>query len=93
MHQGHWFLADEFNLAPPEVMSVLRPLLEGQQQVAVPGTDKVVQVAPGFRLFATQNHSSYANRNKLPVSLRTRFVEVQVQDFTQDELMVSAASM
>eukprot|EP00899_Mesostigma_viride_P017506 jgi/Mesvir1/25757/Mv01936-RA.1 len=83
---GHWFLADEFNLAPPEVTSALLPLLEGKPQFRVPGTDKVVTVSPCFRFFATQNPSSYANRHKLSPALRSRFVEVQVADFTMDEL-------
>ena len=63
-------------------MSILAPLLEGQRSLLVPGKGPV-EAQPGFRFFATQNPSAkqYAGRNKLPPSLRSRFLEAQVQDF------------
>jgi midasin len=88
MKRGWWFLADEFNLADPIVMGMLFPLLEGQGKILVPGTDKVVVAKPGFRFFATQNDASYASRHQLPVSLRNRFLEVQVEEFPENELPV-----
>lgn len=33
---------------------------------------------PSFRLFATQNGARYANRHPLPLSIKGRFLEVQV---------------
>lgn len=86
MECGSWFLADEFNLADPVVMSMLSPLLEGKGRIQVPGSDKVVVAAPTFRFFATQNDAKYASRHSLPVSLRNRFLEVQVDEFPKDEL-------
>jgi midasin (ATPase involved in ribosome maturation) len=86
MEKGWWFLADEFNLADPVVMCMLFPLLEGKGCIQVPGTDKIVRAAPGFRFFATQNDASYAGRHQLPVSLRNRFLEVQVGEFSETEL-------
>ncbi|WIA29986.1 hypothetical protein OEZ86_000084 [Tetradesmus obliquus] len=83
---GHWLLLDELNLADPAVLSALCPLLEGASMLAVPGTSLVVPVHPGLRIFATQNSAAYANRHALPLSIRSRFLEVQVKDFTEPEL-------
>ena len=88
METGSWFLADEFNLADPSIMSVLGPLLEGKGSLLVqrgPGRD-TVKAKPGFRFFATQNNAGYAGRNKLPPTLRSRFIEVQVKDFAKNDI-------
>ena len=88
METGSWFLADEFNLADPSIMSVLGPLLEGKGSLLVqrgPGKD-TVKAKPGFRFFATQNNAGYAGRNKLPLTLRSRFIEVQVKDFAKNDI-------
>jgi MoxR-like ATPase len=87
LEKGCWFLADEFNLADPAVMSALFPLLEGKREIDVPGLG-VVSAHAGFRFFATQNDASYANRHKLPLALRNRFVEVQIEDFPEAELPI-----
>lgn len=88
VRDGHWFLADEFNLADPAVLNSLFPLLEGQQYVNVPGgtVDRKIRVHPNFRFFATQNDAKYANRNQLSLALRNRFICVQFNDFTYEEL-------
>jgi midasin (ATPase involved in ribosome maturation) len=44
------------------------------------GTNLVVPVHPGMRIFATQNSAAYANRHALPLSIRSRFLEVQVSN-------------
>lgn len=87
METGAWFLADEFNLADPNVMSILSPLLEGGRTILVPDSNEAVSAKEGFHFFATQNNAQdYAGRNKLPPSLRSRFMEVEVEDFETDEL-------
>lgn len=87
MRCGYWFLADEFNLAEPAVMSILYPILEGQGRISIPGTDRVVFAHKNFRFFATQNQArGYAGRFDLPLSLRNRMLEVQVSDFDATEL-------
>ena len=80
-------MADEFNLADPAVMISLLPILEGRNNVEFPGINNEIRVSHGFRFFATQNDTSYANRYTLPVSLRNRFLEVQVVDFETFELI------
>ena len=86
MEEGNWFLADEFNLAEPAVLNMLFPLLEGKNCIRIPGNNENINAHPNFRFFATQNDSSFANRHELSHSLRNRFVEIQVEDFEQDEL-------
>lgn len=87
MESGAWFLADEFNLADPKVMSMLSPLLEGSRTILVPDSNAAVSARDGFHFFATQNNAQdYAGRNKLPPSLRSRFMEVEVEDFETEEL-------
>ena len=88
MENGWWFLADEFNLADPAVMNVLFPLLEGKNAITIPSSGKVITAKPGFQFFATQNDASYANRYRLPVSLRNRFLEVQFGEFPSSELPI-----
>ena len=49
LEDGGWLLADELNLAPPAVVSMLAPVLEGSRVVSIPGTDRCVNVHPEFR--------------------------------------------
>ena len=86
VRNGYYFLSDEFNLASPSVLNALFPLLEGQNMFAVPDTKLKILVHKKFRFFATQNDSAYDGRNALPVSLRSRFLEIQVDDFCVEEL-------
>jgi hypothetical protein len=88
MINGDWFLADEFNLADPGIMNMLFPILEGQKQIRIPGTEIDIVAHPRFRFFATQNGAAYANRHKLSSALRHRFLELQFADFPVDELAV-----
>ena len=87
MENGHWFLADEFNLADPSVMTSLLPLLDGRNVIEFPGINNEIRVFNSFRFFATQNDAAYANRYQLPISLRNRFLEIQVNDFETTELV------
>lgn len=87
IESGDWFVADEFNLAPVSVVSAIMPFLEGARVVEIPGTDIKVDVHPRFRFFATQNPSKGGKdgRNLLPITVRNRFLEVDVEDFPEDE--------
>ena len=87
MEKGEWFIADEFNLAPVAVTAALMPFLEGNRTVQVPGSNIRVNVHPAFRFFATQNpsHGGRDGRKLLPITIRNRFLLVEVEDFPQDE--------
>ena len=69
-------------------MSILAPLLEGKGSLLIPGRGEVT-AKKGVRFFATQNDANdatYSGRNKLPATLRARFLEAQVQDFLLEDV-------
>uniref|UniRef100_A0A0G4GEL3 Midasin n=1 Tax=Chromera velia CCMP2878 TaxID=1169474 RepID=A0A0G4GEL3_9ALVE len=86
LRTGQWVLADELNLASPDVLSALLPILDGQTRVRIPGRMEWVDMHPDFRFIATQNPTSYGGRKRLPPSLLTRFVLRQIPDFSQEDL-------
>lgn len=86
MSGGHWFVADEFNLAEPAVLNVLYPILEGQKKIRIPNTNQFVLVHQDFRFFATQNETKYLGRKQLPKTLRSRFFEIHFDCFNEREL-------
>lgn len=49
---GRWVLVEDINLAPPEVLAALVPLLEGRA-LHIAARAEVVSAAPGFQLIAT----------------------------------------
>jgi MoxR-like ATPase len=57
------------------------------------GTDIEVPINPAFRLFATQNGARYANRHALPLSIKGRFLEVQVSRDPVPDCMYRGKSM
>lgn len=87
MRRGHWVVLDEVNLAEPQVLERLNPvveqppslvLTEGSGTVYGPGGD--VPVHAGFRMFATMNPAEYAGRNALSPAWRDRW---QVSRFVE----------
>lgn len=80
MRLGHWLLLDELNLAEPQVLERLNPVIErnpsltvtedGGQRIARGGD---VELHPGFRVFATMNPASYAGRSPLSPAYKDRF--------------------
>lgn len=49
---GKWLVIEDLNLAPPEVLAALVPLL-GSRQLHLPQRAQVVNAAPGFQLLAS----------------------------------------
>lgn len=86
--KGSWILLDELNLAPPEVLESLNRLLDDNREILVPETGEVVKAAEGFTLFATQNPPGlYGGRKELSRAFRSRFIEIQVPDLPDDDLL------
>lgn len=86
---GEWVLLDELNLAPPDVLEALNRLLDDNREIFVPETGEVVKAAPGFRLFATQNPPGlYGGRKELSRAFRSRFVELQVDELPDEDLLM-----
>ncbi|MFM7289775.1 MAG: AAA family ATPase [Planctomycetia bacterium] len=80
MRQGRWVVLDELNLAEPQVLERLNPVLEQPPSLVLSehdgtryGTGGDVPVADGFRIFATMNPAEYAGRSVLSPAFRDRF--------------------
>lgn len=80
MRQGHWVVLDELNLAEPQVLERLNPVLEqpptlvlsenGGEQFGAHGD---VPIHDAFRVFATMNPAEYSGRSVLSPAFRDRF--------------------
>lgn len=92
MRHGWWVILDELNLAEPQVLERLNPVLERPPSLVLTEGDGTrfghggsVPVHPGFRMFATMNPASYAGRTALSPAYRdrwmvSRFVEMPDED-------------
>jgi len=80
MRHGHWVVLDELNLAEPQVLERLNPVLESPPTLVLAenrgerfGPDGDVPVADSFRIFATMNPAEYAGRSVLSPAFRDRW--------------------
>ena len=81
MRHGWWVLLDEVNLAEPQVLERLNPVIElppslvlSEGDGKVFGRGGTVAVAPEFHLFATMNPADYAGRSVLSPAFRDRWL-------------------
>jgi MoxR-like ATPase len=81
-----WILFDEINLAPPEVLDCLAPLLSREKTFSLPLSGQSIDISES-RIFATMNPSSIGgNRTQLPRSVKNLFSSVLLSPFTNEEL-------
>ena len=80
MRHGRWVVLDELNLAEPQVLERLNPVLEYPPTLVLSenggtrfGTGGDVAVADSFRIFATMNPAEYSGRSVLSPAFRDRF--------------------
>ena len=80
MRNGWWIILDEMNLAEPQVLERLNPVLEVPSTLMLSegggtsfGPRGDVQVDPHFRLFGTMNPAEYAGRSALSPAFRDRW--------------------
>ena len=60
MLNGEWLLLRDLHSATPEILAILRPLLESHNRgIYVPGLGRYVKAQPGFRIFGTSHGSSH----------------------------------
>lgn len=89
--KGHWILLDEVNLASMETLQCLSGILEGQSvRLLEKGVSSdcgdvtectsVVTRHPDFLIFAAMNPPTDVGKKELPVSLRSKFTEIYVDD-------------
>ncbi|KAJ1448001.1 P-loop containing nucleoside triphosphate hydrolase protein [Pelagophyceae sp. CCMP2097] len=75
---GEWVLLDELNLAPPDVLDRLAPLLDRR------GLGSAA-VHADLRIFGAMNPGGDAGKRELPPALRSRFTELFVREPDSDE--------
>ena len=79
MRRGWWVVLDELNLAEPQILERLNPLLEREPSLVLTEHDNSVfgrggiPVHPDFRIFATMNPAEYAGRSALSPAYRDRW--------------------
>jgi len=80
MRHGDWVLLDEINLAEPQCIERLNPVLElpptlilSEHDGTVFGGHGGLPVHADFRVIATYNPAAYTGRNALSPALRSRF--------------------
>ena len=80
MRHGEWVLLDEINLAEPQCVERLNPVLEqpptlilSENDGTVFGGQGGVPIHENFRVIATYNPAAYTGRNALSPALRSRF--------------------
>lgn len=81
MRNGWWVILDEINLAEPQVLERLNPVIERPPSLVLSESDGTmfgaggtVPVAPGFQMFATMNPAEYAGRSVLSPAFRDRWL-------------------
>ena len=80
MRKGGWVLLDEMNLAEPQILERLNPVLECPPSLLLTEGDGAwlgqggIPVHPGFRVFAAMNPSDYAGRSNLSPAFKDRFL-------------------
>lgn len=88
VRDGLWVVLDELNLAPPEVLESLNRLLDDNKEIRIPETGEVVKAHKNLTLFATQNPPGlYGGRKQLSRAFRGRFIEVQVDELPDTDLV------
>lgn len=91
VEKGYMILLDEINLAPPDVISRLIPLIGQQEFIVHEDGGRLVKVHPKFRLLGSMNPSATisdegkivgisSGKKELPEALRLRFFEVYVDE-------------
>lgn len=80
MRNGWWVILDEMNLAEPQVLERLNPVLEDPAGLVLtegPGTvfgpNGEVEIHNDFQLFATLNPAEYSGRSTLSPAFRDRW--------------------
>lgn len=80
LRRGWWVILDEVNLAEPQVLERLNPVLEDPATLVLTEHDGTrfgrgadVEVAEGFHIFGTMNPAEYAGRSPLSPAFRDRW--------------------
>ncbi|EGR30434.1 type a von willebrand factor domain protein [Ichthyophthirius multifiliis] len=86
MKEGNWLILDELNLARSEILESLNRLLDDNKEIFVNETQSYVRPHENFRIFATQNPTSYGGRKELSKAFKNRFVQIFFEDIQENDL-------
>lgn len=70
---GQWILLDEVNLAPPETLLALAPIIDGQLELP---NGEIIKKHPNFRLISCMNPATDVGKVNLPETLKHKFVSI-----------------
>ncbi len=88
LRTGSVFVADEMNLAPPEVLKRFSSVFTERSLQLLEGDASVIQAAPGFSFIATQNPAEgFEGRKNLPREIQKYFATVYVDAYPEQELV------
>ncbi|KAG8982623.1 hypothetical protein FRB90_006670, partial [Tulasnella sp. 427] len=88
LRQGHWVLVDEINLASPETLEAVTPLLQSPRSsitLTEQGSLTPIPRHSSFRIFASMNPATDVGKKDLPPNLRSRFTELWVPPPDEDK--------
>lgn len=80
MQHGGFVVLDELNMAKPDAMAILHPVLDDRRAVDVPGYN-YLKANSAFRVIATMNYG-YAGTKRLNEALGSRFVVISMPTST-----------
>ena len=88
MKTGKWLVADEINVALPEILFVLHSLLDDDKQITVSNhLGEVIKPHKDFRFFATMNPpEEYAGTKELNKAFQSRFSIVLTVHYPAPEI-------
>jgi MoxR-like ATPase/HEAT repeat protein len=86
--QGTWLVLEELNLATSEVLEILNDyLITGKFAYSENGDQRVIDPSSEFRLFATANPLSYAQRERLSQVFVSRFKVQYQRELSEEDLI------
>lgn len=82
----YWILFDEINLAPPETLEALSPLLDpSNEEFTLPDSNQTI-LLKDIPIFATMNPTSVkGNRKQLPASFENFFTRIPLYNISWEE--------
>ncbi|MCE9599555.1 MAG: AAA family ATPase [Spirochaetia bacterium] len=85
---GAVFVADEMNLAPPEVLKRFLSVFAEANIQLLEGDSTTLQAADGFHFIATQNPAEgFEGRKNLPREIQKYFATIYVDPYPDDEII------
>lgn len=88
LRQGATFVADEMNLAAPEVLKRFQSVFTERKLQILEGDSSIIEPNSGFSFVATQNPSEgFEGRKPLPREIQKYFTTVYLDPYSDDELV------